>query len=480
MRFHFQVYLERYCGKCRKNIRQLAMDYGNINSIEEADQKLGNHNLPILPIKCPNCDGTDWPAYISFHDATRNFTFQRTRLGSEEMPIVGGSTIYACTRTPEEQAELDRGLAKLEDCFRQREEEFWQRYADWALGRWAEALKWLNEMEWKMAYDRLGITDMTANLSPAGFRKDAEKRFKTDEEKARLWREANSHLVYFELLWVPIDTWPVAEYVRLYGRERLTWLILNLPLPEELEKYRTEKLAAVIPDKMSGPQSALWERIKQLGEELTKQRRRAESLAKQLIDERAEKAKLTEEIHRLKTQIEHLKENANSNIRKIDDILRIKRLKALIKELREENEQLRKKLEELDIEETTFEPEADEQAVETMSDTATKALADLTSVVERLKGKKIAVYGRAGQTVSEEFTMSFHEGDKWDIEAQRLANESDILVILTRLCSHEVMWSAKEHAADTGKLIIFSRPSGTEGILREISLYLQNKNGKVD
>lgn len=471
---HLQVYFERYCRKCRKYARQLVVDYGTINSLEEADQKLGNHNLPVMPIKCPQCGSEDWPEYALFHDARKNFTFQRVRIGTEEMPVVGGGAGYAYTRTPEEQAELDRGLAKLETYFKQEEERFWQEYTNWAFDRWQEALKWLNEMEWKIAYKKLGISDIIANPSPTGFRKDAEKRFKSDEEKARLWREANSHLVYFELLWVPIDTWPVEEYVRLYGRERVTWLILNLPLPEELEKYRTEKLAVVIPSKTSGPQSVLWERIKQLGDELTRQRRRAENLARQLAEERAEKARLNEEIHMLRNQIEYLKGSIQSPVRSVDDMLRIKRLKALIKELREENELLRRKLEELNVKETTV--GQDDQAEENISDVVLgEAETNISDISEQVKDKKIVVYGRVEETFDKGPVMVFHEGDKWDVEAQRLANESDVLVILTRMCSHEVMWAAKEYAADTGKPIVFSRASGVEGIMRGVCKILTIK-----
>ncbi|MDN5331710.1 MAG: hypothetical protein PWP45_935 [Tepidanaerobacteraceae bacterium] len=345
---HLQLYFERFCRKCKKRISVLVHDYGAINSIDEADQKLGNLNIPVLPIKCTQCGGEDWPEYALAHDATKNVTFQRIAIGTEDLPIVGGSAPYAHIRSPEKQAELERGLAKLKDYFSEEEGKFWDEYCRWAVERWNEALKWLADIEWRKAYKELGI-DIGANSSPAAYRKDAEKRFTTQEEKEKFWRTANSHLVYFELLWVPIDSWPIEEYVRLYGRERITWLLLNLPLPEELERYRTEKLATVIPKKSSGPQAALWERIKQLGEELTKQRRRAENLAKRLAEERAEKTRLEEELHLLQSEIERLKSEAPSSfpVRNIDDVVKIKRLKSLIHELREEVARLNRRREEL-------------------------------------------------------------------------------------------------------------------------------------
>ncbi|ACI17501.2 hypothetical protein COPRO5265_0043 [Coprothermobacter proteolyticus DSM 5265] len=195
---------------------------------------------------------------------------------------------------------------------------------------------------------------------------------------------------------MPIDTWPIEEYVRVYGRERITWLLLNLPLPEELERYRTEKLAAVIPKKSSGPQAVLWERIKQLGDELTRQRRRAENLAKQLFEEHAEKARLSEELHVLRKEIEQLKNNSQSATRNIDDVLRIKRLKTLISELREENTKLRRQLEELGIKEVQdIEGEYEER-----NDEAVEAVGKTQDIEEdvlgRIRNKNVAVYGRVG------------------------------------------------------------------------------------
>lgn len=211
---------------------------------------------------------------------------------------------------------------------------------------------------------------------------------------------------------MPIDTWPIEEYVRVYGMERITWLLLNLPLPEELERYRTEKLAAVIPKKSSGPQAVLWERIKQLGDELTRQRRRAENLAKQLFEEHAEKARLSEELHVLRKEIEQLKNNSQSATRNIDDVLRIKRLKTLISELREENTKLRRQLEELGIKEVQdIEGEHEER-----NDEAVEAVGKTQDIEEdvlgRIRNKNVAVYGRVGENYDKGPVIAFREGDK--------------------------------------------------------------------
>jgi len=68
----------------------------------------------------------------------------------------------------------------------------------------------------------------------------------TNEERRNFWKAANRYLVIEEFIWTPIDTWPIKEWVSVYGRERVTYLTLQLPLPEELEKYRTEKLGQII------------------------------------------------------------------------------------------------------------------------------------------------------------------------------------------------------------------------------------------
>lgn len=117
---------------------------------------------------------------------------------------------------------------------------------------------------------------------------------------------------------------------------------------------------------------------------------------KTTFEEHAEKARLSEELHVLRKEIEQLKNNSQSATRNIDDVLRIKRLKTLISELREENTKLRRQLEELGIKEVQdIEGEYEER-----NDEAVEAVGKTQDIEEdvlgRIRNKNVAVYGRVG------------------------------------------------------------------------------------
>lgn len=456
-KFHAQFLFERACPHCRKIVRVLVHDYGELTP-ENLDEKTGMHNFPVLPVKCPLCAGEDWPTHAVLFDATEDRVVRRVPLGTADLPVVGGGAPYAVTYSPEEQAELERGLAKLPEFFRQKGEEFWERYCAWALSRWRDALKEISPEEWAEGYASLGVS-LPGHPSPAACRKDAEARFASDKEKTAAWRALNRWLVEKEFLWIPVDQWPVEEWAARYGRERVTWLLLNLPLLEELERWRTEKLAPAVPKKTCGPQAVLWERIKQLGQALDRQRRRSEELSRLLQEERAARHNLEEKLAAARAEVSRLREELSGRPveagRNPEDARRIARLKSLVRELREEVLHLREML-------PREEPAPDKEEPTPV----TAPAEEVPRLEDVLVGRIVVAFGRVGEPLNGPVRILWHHGDRWDLDAERLAKEADVLVVLTRFCSHEAMWAAKEFAADTGKPIGFARGSGVESVLR--------------
>lgn len=453
---HAQLYFERTCPRCRKTVRALVHDYGEL-TFERLDEKVGLHDFPVVPLGCPSCEKEDWPTHAVLFDAAAGRTVFRIPIGSSDLPVVGGGAPYAVVRDPEDQAELERGLAKAEGVFRKREGEFWDAYCSWALSRWRDVLKEVSPEEWAEGYASLGIF-LPGNPSSTALRRDAEARFSSESEKSSLWRALNRRLVEDEFLWLPVDRWPVREWIARYGRERVTWLLLNFPLPEELERWRTEKLSLAVPQKASGPQAALWERIGQLGRELDRQRRRAEELSRLLAEERARRADLEEKLAATRAEAARLREELAkrpAGTRDPEDARRIARLRALVREFREEVLRLRAML-----------PEAEPEESEEPEREAAEPLPAGPEPEDLLAGKTVAAFGRLGEPLSGPVRLLWHHGDRWDLEAERLAREADVLVVLTRLCSHEVMWAAKEFAADADKPVGFARGTGTESVLR--------------
>ncbi|RJX18220.1 MAG: DUF2325 domain-containing protein [Ammonifex sp.] len=450
VKIHVQLFFERTCQKCRQLVRVMVHDYGELTP-EEADRAFGLHDFTVYPLRCPECGTEEFPMHIVGVDALKNAEIFRTRIGTADLPVVGGDTPYAVVRSLEEMAEYERGLAKLADLFKEKETEFWKSFTSWAAEDWPNRLKELSKIELSLGLSAVG-KPAPPEMSAAAHRQHALKL--RDDEICVFWRAANRHLIEKEFLFDPPDFWNTEAWAREYGRERVLWVLLNFPLPEKLERWRTEKLAPLI-KKKSG---ALWERVRQLGQALDKQRRRAEELSRTVFDLRQEIACLQEKLsaereerHKLLAEVGKLRQAETPAER---DRAKLDRYKALVKELQEETKRLYSLLPEtVSKESVTEEPQ-------------TEAVTELPDPRETLSGKIVAAFGFAREPWRDsDAQILWHHGDKWDAEAERLAKEADVLVVLTRFCSHEAMWAAKEFAADTGKPVGFARGGGAESVL---------------
>ncbi|MEW6226577.1 MAG: DUF2325 domain-containing protein [Bacillota bacterium] len=448
---HVKLFFERVCRKCHRSVRALVHDYGELTA-EEADKAFGLHDFPVYPLRCLECDTEEFPTHVVGFDASKDTEIFRARMGTADMPVVGENTPYAVVRSLEEMAEYERGLAKLADLFREKETEFWESFVAWAEEDWPSRLKELSKIELSLGLSAAG-RPAPPELSAAAHRQQALKL--RDGERRVFWQAANRYLIEREFLFDPPDFWDTESWAQKYGRERVLWVLLNFPLPDELERWRTEKLALLV-KKRSG---ALWERVQQLGQALDRQRRRAEELSRTVFDLRQEIACLQEKLaaereerRKLFAEVGKLRQAETPAER---DRAKLDRYKALVKELREETKRLYSLLPEIVPEELIMEKPQ------------TEAVAELPNPRETLSGKTVAAFGFAREPWHDgDVQVLWHHGDRWDAEAERLAKEADVLVVLTRFCSHEAMWAAKEFAADTGKPVAFAHGGGVESVLR--------------
>lgn len=53
---HAQLFFECTCRKCRRTVRALVHDYGEL-TIEDLDEKIGMHNFPVPPLSVPCAAG---------------------------------------------------------------------------------------------------------------------------------------------------------------------------------------------------------------------------------------------------------------------------------------------------------------------------------------------------------------------------------------------------------------------------------------
>jgi len=459
---HLKLYVERTCPTCRRIVTALLHDYGQIGSLDEFDKKVGETNIPVLPIKCPQCGSEEFPEYALICDG--DTIVKRLKIGSEALPVVGGNPPYAVVLSPEEQAELERGMAKVEPLFEEREEEFWEGFCREALARWREYLAELRPEEFQAAFQELGLELLPPNASSAAWRKEAQKRLVSEEEKKRFWKAANRRMIE-DFLWDGnVPSWPVERWVKEYGRRRVSYVALHLPLPEELEPARTEKLGRIL-KKQSGDGGLLFERISHLTAALEKQRRRAEELSVQVMRLRQEKAELERRLNEARRQIEELQATRKVVHRDPDDVRKIREYKALIAELREEIVRLKQQVKESPEEVPEPEIAASDEPTEKISFLENLKEPDEDSGLELLHGKIVAIFGRLGPKIDVPYTVLWHEGNRADQKVESLAHEADVLVVLTRLVSHEVMQKLKELAEKLSKPISYSRETGLKRIL---------------
>jgi len=459
---HIVTHLERYCKRCKKNISVRVQDYGEC-SWEEMDEKLDKSLYQVTKSKCSGCGVEEWPEHIVMYDISgkKMQEIVKKKIGSEDMPVVGvGDAPYAVSRSPEEESEYNRGLAKAKENYLEKAEEFWHGYNAFALEKWASLLKDLTDKEFAFAYAQLGLPlpSSSAVISVAAWRKDAEKLLRTEEQQLAFWREANRYIAEEEFIWSPIDQWPMEEWIKMYGRERVTYLTLNVPLPEELETYRTKALAKVI-KKRSGETGVLFMRIGQLGKELDKQRNRSMELSRQLQQERQDSSALTIQVVKLKQEIASLRNKPAEVIRDPGDARKIKSLKGLVVELRAEVERLAGLL---PVKVIIQEPDyiIEETKIE------------VQEPVINLIGKTVLIVGWPREAVDAECRILWHDGDSVDVQLKTLTTEADIFVVLTRFISHQAMWWLKAEAVEQDKKILFVRETNADRILDIARSYL--------
>lgn len=81
-----KVYYERQCRRCRRTVRAFVFDYGEVTP-ENLDEKVGAHDFPVAPVRCPGCGGEEWPERFVCMDEDKGRVVIAARLGSADMPV---------------------------------------------------------------------------------------------------------------------------------------------------------------------------------------------------------------------------------------------------------------------------------------------------------------------------------------------------------------------------------------------------------
>lgn len=280
---HVVAYYERKCQTCERKLVAKVYDYGLLDS-KSLDEQLGKINFELRPFACPICKNADFPETFSMYDESGKEPklLLRETIGTEELPVMGEEGPYGMVRSAEEQAEYDRGLEKVSDVWENEKAEFWHGYCQWAMEDWRKAVSELQAPEIAAGSQAVGISLLPGSASVAAWRKAVREL--EDEKRSAFWQSANKYMIEESILYVYPDHWDIDRFVKRYGRERIRYVMLHVPLPEELEKWRTEAIAKLVKKKQSGDAGVLFARIGQLGKELERQRRRSEHLSQQCFN----------------------------------------------------------------------------------------------------------------------------------------------------------------------------------------------------
>lgn len=432
-------------------------DYGKAKSFDELDKRIGNVNFPVAPTKCPKCETEGWPETLLFYDDYNKKPMFTQTIGGETLPVVGGKdTPYGYNVSPEEQAEYERGLAKIKENFSQEEDVFWDRYCNFAISKWQQIIKEISIEEFVQGYKKMELPLLPRTATTTVWRKEVFEKFKKPLEQTRAWKAFNKFLVEGEFIWCPIDSWPMKEFLKKYGRERVVYLTLHIPLPEELEKWRTIKLSQII-RKQSGETGILFERIGQLGKELEKQHKKSSLLGTRNIE-------LQQKVSEQKREIQELSQQKQTIVhRDPNDIWKIKQLKSLVKDMYEEIARLT--------------PEEAKETIEKSEQEKTPLIEHREEKVDFsvLKGKTVGIFGWPRKTVENKYCKTiYHDGDTADIKLASLVREADILVVLTKYIAHKAMWKVKELAVDYDKPVYFLKETNLDRILAIVAKAIGN------
>lgn len=438
-KLHVTVRTMGKCSRCnRMNERQI-YDYG-ILTYRELEKRMDESSHIIEPLTCKGCGNQYSPEFAVYFDEIR------------QSEMVRGKISYGNMMETEEYEKMHEGHMKRFDIFRDQEEVFWRAYEDFALSNWPDILKEITKEEYEHAYRQM---DLPRQETTAKYRRDVVNRFKSEGDKRTFWRHANHELVYEVYLEVGPLGWIPKKDVSNYGLNRTRFLLLHFPLAESLEELRTEYIGQVFRYE-KGDNAFLFRRISQLTDELMRARRRNTDYHHQIERLKVEIAQYQEKLNQAYNQIRKLKEMKPESINRAPaDIRKIRQLKGLVRELREEVERL-----------AAMVPEEEIQPPEIEETRQLTEIEDQPRDRSHLRGKTVAIFGRLGEIEEVDgIHIIYHDGDQVDWPLSKVAKEADILVILTRFVSHGVMWRMKEYAIGQDKPIYFVRETNPEKIL---------------
>lgn len=446
------------CTSCNRRNEIVIKDFGLI-TYNDLEMKLAEHDYTVSPIKCMKCNITTLPSIMRMFDKVKKVLVSEGKIGIDVPVINGEKGDFIYSRTEEEQAEIDRGIAKWKQHAEEHAEAFWLGYEDYATAHWNSLVMELSKDEYESAYQKCDLAPLGPHASVFMYRQDSNKHVTHDSLKRQFWRAANLKM-YERFVSIGIESWNVKQDIKSFGRERVRFLILQLPIPEELEGLRSQAIGELI-KRENTDQAYLYQRIEHLSSRLEKASRKANRYRQEVTD-------LNVKLAAAYDTIEHLKSSKVEVRQETGQTQKVARLKALIADLRLENKELREKLPQDEPAPAWIEQEPAEQAENSVD-------IDLTL----LEGKTVAFFGgwKKQSDIDYPCTVLTHDAKRHDPEFYRILRVAETYVIWWEFISHESMWEIRESAADQGKPVHFLKGMNIE---RGLMVVLSGMNSRKE
>ena len=439
------------CPTCNRHNERQIFDYGK-GTLQEIEEKMDQTDHPIEPLHCRSCGDEYNPEYLIYRDKIRNAEMVRVKVpwGNE----MDSKTAQA----------MKKGHDKRHEIFREREEEFWKVFCDFALSNWPKLIQELRREEIEAGLLGLGLS-LPEKRSETHLRREVTKKVTSDENKIRFWKAANEEFIYKHILDLGPLAWVPTKDIAWYGANRVRFVLLNFPISEELEPLRTEYIGRII-KKEKGDNAFLFRRISQLTDELNRIRRKNTDYYHQIERLKRVIAAKDQKIHELSSALRAARENVTIQERHPDDIRKIHELKSFVSELINEI----RRLATLPTDES---PEEESGPIELVDQPSDEPVS-----LDILNGKTIGVIGgiKNKQVEKKGIQILTHNGDKLDPAFYQILEKADILAVVPRLVSHAAMWEAKAYAISEDKPIYFERAINPSRILKSVAQ--KQKKGK--
>lgn len=355
----------------------------------------------------------------------------------------------------EEMDHIDRGAEIQLQIWKEQKQEILEKYYEWVIQEnlWQKTVDEFLPKELQSAAESLKLVEPGKKLS----RSEANHilRQMSVEGKKLVFIHINQKMMEEIIYSMYMPEWPIERWKNTYGKHRIIWPVVHMPLAEDLEPQRISAIAKLGGSKR--PETAiLFERIQSLEANLHRKLEQVQKQEELLAEVRAEKARIEErlsgaydEIRKLRSQVQELKQG-QKEVQLLPE-RKLEGLKGIIAEMREE---LKKRPSAQPVTQAILD-EKEPIAVEDVK----SALTD--KVVGIIGGHRYEQTGKFPNVITA-------SGDESSVEFENLLRKSEVLVVLTQHVSHSAMWAAKAYAIEYDKPILFTKHINIPIILKEV------------